>query len=202
MEDNMTTAITARPMIYREARECADRINAGINNVRKDVVELHDRDGWSALGYKDWTACVQQEFKQAERYIFYQFAAAQIEQNVTDCTIVQLGKIPEGHLRPLSKLDPAQQREAWQKAVDTAPDGKITAAHVYKIVKDMTMEPPAPPPPKPDNCIVDGPVSEEFQAAFDEMEIQIKNARAMRWKATSHKSAIEMMRILLNMAEL
>jgi len=44
----------------------------------------------------------------------------------------------ERQTRPLARLKPDQQREAWQKAVDTAPDGKITAAHVYKTVKGMT----------------------------------------------------------------
>lgn len=138
-----------RMMVFKEARECADRINAGINNVRRDVLELHDRDGWSALGYKSWTECVQREFKQAERYIFYQFKAGQIEQNLNDsaksnCTIVQLGSIPEGQLRPLARLEPSQQREAWQKAVETAPEGKVTAAHVSKIVKEITGEQPKP----------------------------------------------------------
>lgn len=41
--------------------------------------------------------------------------------------------------RPLARLEPQQQKEAWQQAVATAPDGKVTAAHVYKIVKGMTM---------------------------------------------------------------
>jgi hypothetical protein len=173
-----------------------------MNDVRQLVYDLYTRDGWSALGYQSWRECVTMEFKDQQRYLYYQLEAAQTEKNI--CTNVQKPQIPESQLRPLTKLrdNPAAQREAWQKAVETAPDGKVTAAHVYKIVKGMTMEPPAPPPPKPENCIVDGPVSEEFQDAFDEMEIQIKNARAMRWKATSHKSAIEMMRILLNMAEL
>jgi len=39
-------------------------------------------------------------------------------------------QITEYQIRPLSKLEPAQQREAWQKAVATAPEGKVTAAHV------------------------------------------------------------------------
>ena len=132
-----------RPMIYKEARECADRINANLSNVRQDVIDLHDRDGWDALGYSCWTECVQKEFQQAERYIFYQYKAAQIEQNINDsaktnCTRVQLGTIPEKQLRPLSKLEPQQQREAWQQAVATAPDGKVTASIVSKIVKKMT----------------------------------------------------------------
>lgn len=44
----------------------------------------------------------------------------------------------ERQARPLARLKPEQQKEAWQKAVDTAPEGKVTAAHVYKIVKGMT----------------------------------------------------------------
>ena len=59
-------------------------------------------------------------------------------------------QITEYQIRPLSKLEPAQQREAWQKAVDTAPDGKVTAAHVSKVVKEITGEQPKhKPEPKP-----------------------------------------------------
>lgn len=198
----MENAIAIRPMIYKEARECADRINAGINNVRRDVVELHDRDGWEALGYKDWTECVQQEFKQTERYIFYQFKAAQIEQNVSDCTTVQLGTIPERQLRPLSKLEPDQQREAWAKAVETAPEGKVTAAHVQKVVKEMSGEQSKPYALKPHQPIIKQElISEDFQLAYDQLVIELKNARALKWKETSHAGAIELMRSLLNIAE-
>ena len=198
----MENAIAIKMMIYKEARECADRINAGINNVRQDVVALHDRDGWTALGYKDWTTCVQQEFKQAERYIFYQFAAAQIEQNVSDCTRVQLGTIPEKQLRPLSKLEPDQQREAWQKAVDTAPDGKVTAAHVSKVVKEMSGEQPKPYILKPHQPIIKQElISDEFQLAYDEMVIELRNASEMKWKTTSYKGALESVKTLLTLTE-
>ena len=64
--------------------------------------------------------------------------AAQIEQNISVSTIVDSGKIPEGQLRPLAKLEPEQQREAWTKAIETAPEGKMTAAHVQKVVREMT----------------------------------------------------------------
>ena len=45
--------------------------------------------------------------------------------------------ITEFQIRPLARLEPEQQREAWQQAVDTAPDGKVTAAHVRKVVNEM-----------------------------------------------------------------
>ena len=69
--------------------------------------------------------------------------------NVTD----RLQKHPAINLeqtRPLARLEPAQQREAWQKAVETAPEGKVTAAHVSKVVKEITGEQPKhKPEPKP-----------------------------------------------------
>lgn len=198
--------ITTRPMVYKEARECADQINSNLTNIRQLVVDLHDRDGWSALGYANWTECVNKEFQQGGNYIFKQFAAAQIEQNINDsaksnCTTVQLGTIPERQLRPLSKLDPDQQREAWQQAVATAPDGKVTAAHVYRIVKEMT-HPEPPPKPKLNQPIIKPEmVSPEFQAAFDQMYVELKNASAVKWKTTSHKAALEMMGNLVTITE-
>jgi hypothetical protein len=131
----MENAIAIKMMVYKEAREVVEQINSNMNNVRHLVLDLYEREGWTALGYPTWRSCVVAEFKDKERYLYYQLEAAQTERNI--CTKVQ-NQIPETHLRPLSKLQPAQQREAWQKAVDTAPDGKVTAAHVYKIVKGMT----------------------------------------------------------------
>lgn len=183
-----------RPMICKEAQECVDQINANLTNVRRLVVELHDRDGWTALGYASWTECVQKEFKQAERYIFYQYKAAEIEMNVADCTIVQLGAIPEGQLRPLSKLEPQQQREAWTKAVETAPDGKMTAAHVSKVVKEMTEPTPSPKANKPtkpnrDPLYPQPVASEQFQSAADKMRGELLAARMSGWRLTSREAA-------------
>jgi hypothetical protein len=49
----------------------------------------------------------------------------------------------EKHVRHLTKLSADQQVEAWDMALETAKDGKVTEALVYKIVKDML--PPKPP---------------------------------------------------------
>ena len=61
----METAIAARPMVYKEARECVDNINANMNDVRHLVYDLYTREGWSALGHKTWRECVTGE-KQEE----------------------------------------------------------------------------------------------------------------------------------------
>lgn len=51
-----------------------------------------------------------------------------------------IGDIPktESQARPLTRLEPQQQRDAWQQAVETAPAGKVTAAHVEAVVAQMT----------------------------------------------------------------
>lgn len=59
--------------------------------------------------------------------------------------LLPIGNIPatESQARPLTSLAPDQQREAWQRAIDTAPNGKVTAAHVQSVVDEMR---PAPAP--------------------------------------------------------
>lgn len=53
--------------------------------------------------------------------------------------VAPLGAVPEAerHIRPLTRLEPTQQIEAWQRAIDTAPNGKITAAHIQSVVDEM-----------------------------------------------------------------
>ena len=47
-------------------------------------------------------------------------------------------------VRPLAKLEPEEQQQAWQEVVETAPDGKVTAAHVQQVVAKRSPE--AEPP--------------------------------------------------------
>lgn len=44
----------------------------------------------------------------------------------------------ERHARELGRLEPQRQRAAWSEVVETAPAGKITAAHVRAVVDQMT----------------------------------------------------------------
>jgi len=53
-------------------------------------------------------------------------------ENVSGGTVVP---VSERQARPLARLEPDQQKQAWQKAVETAPEG--TAAHVQKVVREM-----------------------------------------------------------------
>jgi hypothetical protein len=90
------------------------------------------------MGYANWRECVTAEFQNSQAYLYRQLEAAQTEKVISPTG--EKPQIPERQLRPLTKLrdDPEKQKEAWQKAVESAPAGKVTAAHVYKIVHEMT----------------------------------------------------------------
>lgn len=58
--------------------------------------------------------------------------AAQVVKNVSP-----IGDAPknEAQARPLTQLPPDEQPSAWKEAVDTAPNGKVTAKHVETVVR-------------------------------------------------------------------
>jgi hypothetical protein len=122
-------------MTEQEARQCVQDIRAGLVNVGRKLLDLYERDGWRVLGYTSWRECAQAEFGYRQSHTYRLLEAATIERNISP--IGEIQAIPESQLRPLTALEPAQQIEAWQRAIDTAPNGKITAAHVQAVVDDM-----------------------------------------------------------------
>jgi len=75
----------------------------------------------------------------------HNYADRLIRAAVTVTNLVPTGTIPssERQARPLTRLAPEQQAPAWQRAVETAPDGKVTAAHVRKVVDEEMAARPA-----------------------------------------------------------
>lgn len=117
-----------------EARECADRIRNGIVGIGRSLLELYEREGWIALGYANWRECAQTEFGFRQSHVYRLLSAAEVERNISP--IGENGTVPESHLRPLTQLEPDEQREVYQLAVETAPDGRVTAAHIESVVQE------------------------------------------------------------------
>lgn len=70
-------------------------------------------------------------------------AAAEVAGNLESVTNVTLFPATESQARPLVQLEPEEQRIVWQQAVESAPNGKVTAAHVQSVV-DEYREPTRP----------------------------------------------------------
>jgi len=136
-------------MTNEEARECVERIRAGIDGVRAEVLRLHEGDGWKSLGYESWRECVTVEFEQSQAYLYRLLSAAQIEREIApisqnashEATVSPIGEtvaIPESVLRPLKPLlgDPDTMRRVWNEVVDEHGEN-ITAAKVAAKVAEI-----------------------------------------------------------------
>ena len=94
--------IVLSEMTSLEARVCVDRINSGMSDIRTQLLELKEREGWKALGYSSWRECAVAEFDYSQSRVYQLLDAAQIERDIS--TIVENGETPEGHLRELAPL--------------------------------------------------------------------------------------------------
>jgi len=201
-------------MTQREARDCVEEINAGINNIRELIFDLYEREGWSALGYESWRECAMKEFLYGQSHVYRLLAAAKIERNISpigEKRALPLAKngfsprgeniITEKQLRPLEKLTPSQQREAWQQAIETAPEGKVTAYHVQKVVNKMIGVEKAEKEKKLLGMFPKEVVDPNFQAAWDRLLTEIKNIRALKWKTMSRETAIKKIDTLIALLE-
>lgn len=145
----MTTEVTTNLLDEKEARAFAESIKKRLGDVRKMIIELHDRMGWAVLGYKSWEACVKQEFDWSESYVGRQIAAGRIEQKLLSNTpqtgegSLPIGRssppispIPESQLRPLISLPEDEQADAYLEAKETADkeEKPLTAAAVQAMV--------------------------------------------------------------------
>jgi len=125
--------------------ELENVIDAGLKtfvDVGNALLEIRDsrlyREGWGTF----------EEYCQ-DRWEFNSsrarqlISAAEVTRNLESVTIVTL-PATESQARPLTALEPEAQRQAWQTAVETAPNGKVTAAHVKSVVDEMTGRTVAP----------------------------------------------------------
>lgn len=137
----MEATAVVRMMTEAEARFCVNEIKRGMFDIRYLVLDLYQREGWRALGYKNWQECKEREFEESARHVERLLMAAQIEQDVRPAEDTTnwshespVEPIPESHLRPLTSVQPEVRREVWTKAVESAPEGKVTAKHVEQTV--------------------------------------------------------------------
>lgn len=99
-----------------EAREIVNQVKAHLNEARRLLLDLYEREGWRALGYASWRECVKAEFQHSEPYLYRQLAAAQLESDLG----LEVGESPEYHLRPIIEVfgdDREGARQAYESAL-------------------------------------------------------------------------------------
>jgi len=85
-------------------------------------------------GFQTFESYCQDRWNLSKTHVNRTIAAAEVVGNLTP-----MGVSPENErqARPLTQLPLSQQSIAWQEAVETAPDGKVTAGHVESTVKSF-----------------------------------------------------------------
>lgn len=103
---------------FREVGDALLRIrDAKLYRLHAPTFEAYCRDRWG--------------ISQPRAYQFIE--AAEAVGRLESSTNVEL-PANEAQVRPLTRLGPEQQAEVWRQATETAPDGKVTAAHVQQTV--------------------------------------------------------------------
>jgi len=87
------------------------------------------------LGFDTFEAYCKQKWDFSRSYAYRLIDSAKVIEIVSP--IGDKKPETESQARALACLTPEQQREAWQKVIETAPEGKVTAAIVKKVVREM-----------------------------------------------------------------
>jgi len=112
----------------------------------------------------------------------------------------------EAQTRPLTKLKPERQREAWERVVETAPEGKITARYVSKVVsdikKDSTVKKVKKNEVKAQSINKEELIDHEVQATWDAFYYEIQRAKMENWKNTSKEAALYLVELTKDLIEI
>lgn len=119
-----------------EARQIVKNINGHMEQSRKDLIELYDREGWRALGYSSWGACVKAEFDGSSTALYRQLAAAKIEREVFGDSRIG-NPVPASQLEAVKDLPTEQKRAAFQRADELAGDQPRTAKHIQQAAAEI-----------------------------------------------------------------
>lgn len=114
-----------------------DTIQAGLSSfikVGEALAKIRDRHLYR-YDYATFEDYCQERWGLSRAYAYRLVGAADVLDNLSPMGDI----LPENErqIRPLTRLEPEQQREAWSKAVETAPEGKVTAKHVETVVGEM-----------------------------------------------------------------
>jgi len=105
----------------------------------------------------------------------------------------------ERQLRPLTKLKPEEQKNVWQQAKETAPDGKLTAKHIQKTIFDIIGTPEKKMAENRRQARNNERLDPGFREAFASLLLQVEKARHEKYKNTSWE---EVMRHLDGLREI
>lgn len=151
-------AIQLTLMTVDEARACVDSIKSSLEDVRAQLFDLREREGWRALGFASFRECIHGEFAMSERRAHQLVNAHMVDRVLAPAwqesqaffgkpasgdpgTIVQpqsVAVIPESHARELAPLiaKPETLRQVYREVQDRT-GGHPTAAAIREVAAEL-----------------------------------------------------------------
>lgn len=127
-------------MTEAEARAAVIEINGYCNKIRALLVELEQRQGYVALGFKNMSALMQSGmFLKARSTLQKELQAGRIEREHLN---VPVGTFPERHFRPTAKIKPEHYKAVFEKASEIAADRPTTEKDIGLAVATMLRDDP------------------------------------------------------------
>jgi hypothetical protein len=110
------------------------------------LAEIRENEHYKVSGFVTFDAYCRKQWGFSRQRAFQLTEGASLVSTIVDKQLP--APATEGVARELLRIkdDPKAQVKAWKRAIETAPDGKVTAKHVAAVVAEMLpkKEPPEP----------------------------------------------------------
>ncbi len=124
---------------------CLMRIKSSVGVAHDEVLKLRDREGWRALGYRSWSACVEAELTMCRSRTYQLFKAIDLNEELST-RVDNFQPLPEKVVRPLSGIPTVEGRaEVARKVIATAGDRPPTSREMKAAVNETRTAPAAVP---------------------------------------------------------
>ena len=130
-------------LVFFDNRKELDRLESTISRNMKAfyevgcaLAEIRDKGYYKdVLGFSTFEEYCRVKWDMSKMHAYRLMDSVKVVDAVKSNQLVT--PTTESQVRPLARLEPEQQRNVWEKVVEIAPEGKITASLVSKITKRM-----------------------------------------------------------------
>ena len=135
-------------MSRREAVECLSRIKSGLDGIRgaveqikEDLLDLQEREGWRALGYTSWRACATAEFNKSQSQVYKLLTAAKVAKQISLMReIDEPPQLPQRVAQQLTNVPEEVRPELFEAAKAAAGGKRPTEEQVKREVEKFRDE--------------------------------------------------------------
>ncbi len=134
MKDKQTKALAGNGQRLTALETVIEKNLKGFYEVGRALLEIRESCLYQKT-HDTFEEYCRDRWDMGRDYAYKIISSSQVVKNLDVYNCIQK-PTSESQARPLTRLPESLQQDAWQKAVDTAPGGKITARHVQKVVAE------------------------------------------------------------------